>query len=197
MPPFEHTADQLGKAANLVELRYILGDCHRCNLYRQRRHIVYGGGNPNADVLFVGEAPGENEDRKGEPFVGNAGELLTTIIEEELGLRREDVYITNLVKCRPPQNRDPTHDEVVKCRPFLVRQIELVGPRALVALGKFAAQTLLGSDDRISMLRGKWRNYNGIRLMPTFHPAYVLRCPTKYERLFREDIKRVLAVVLG
>ena len=191
MSPFEHTADRLGRAANLVELREVLGDCRRCKLYQQRNHIVYGVGNLNSDVLFVGEAPGENEDRKGEPFVGDAGQLLTTIIKEELGLRRDDVYITNLVKCRPPGNRDPEPDEVAECRPFLVQQIKLVRPQFLVALGKFAAQTLLCSSKPITMLRGKWHDYDGVRLMPTFHPAYALRCPER-EGLLREDIKKVL-----
>ena len=183
--------DETGAAANLRQLREILGECHRCQLSQGRTQIVYGTGDPDADVMFVGEGPGRDEDLQGEPFVGRAGQLLTDIITKGMKLRREDVYIANVVKCRPPQNRDPEPDEVASCEPFLIRQIELVKPRAIVALGKFAAQTLLRSTAPISRLRGQWHDYHGIRLMPTFHPAYLLRNPGD-KKLVWEDIKSVL-----
>lgn len=148
-----------------------------------------------ADLLVVGEAPGEDEDKEGEPFVGRAGQLLTSILAEEMGLGRDDVYITNVVKCRPPDNRDPRAGEVAACRPFLVRQIELVNPRVVVALGTFAAQTLLCSAEPMTLLRGRWRNYQGICLMPTYHPAYLLRRRNQVE-VAREDFRKV-AQVLG
>ncbi len=180
-----------GAAADLRQLRENLGDCRRCGLSEGRTNIVYGVGNPNADVMFVGEGPGAEEDRQGEPFVGRAGQLLTDIITKGMRLRREDVYIANVVKCRPPGNRDPEPDEVASCEPFLIRQIELVKPRVIVALGRFAAQTLLRSNTPVSRLRGQWRDYHGIPLMPTFHPAYLLRNPAD-KRLVWEDIKSVL-----
>ncbi len=180
-----------GPASDLGQLREVLGDCRRCGLWQGRTHIVYGVGNPDADVMFVGEGPGRDEDLQGEPFVGRAGQLLTDIVTKGMKLRREDVYIANVVKCRPPRNRDPEPDEVASCEPFLIRQIELVKPRVIVALGKFAAQTLVRSAAPISRLRGQWRDYHGIRLMPTFHPAYLLRNPGD-KRLVWEDIKSVL-----
>ena len=183
--------DETGAAANLRQLREILGECRRCRLSQGRTNIVYGVGAPDADIMFVGEGPGRDEDLQGEPFVGRAGQLLTDIITKGMKLRREDVYIANVVKCRPPQNRDPEPDEVASCEPFLIRQIELVKPRAIIALGKFAAQTLLRSTAPISRLRGQWHDYHGIRLMPTFHPAYLLRNPGD-KRLVWEDIKSVL-----
>ena len=183
--------DETGAAVDLGQLREILGECRRCRLWQGRTNIVYGVGNPDADVLFVGEGPGRDEDLQGEPFVGRAGQLLTDIITKGMKLQRNDVYIANVVKCRPPQNRDPEPDEVASCEPFLVRQIELVKPRVIVALGKFAAQTLVRSAAPISRLRGQWHDYHGIRLMPTFHPAYLLRNPAD-KRLVWEDIKSVL-----
>ena len=183
--------DETGPDANLGQLREVLGDCRRCKLWRGRTHLVYGVGNPDADVMFVGEGPGRDEDLQGEPFVGRAGQLLTDIITKGMKLRREEVYIANVVKCRPPQNRDPEPDEVASCEPFLIRQIELVKPRVIIALGKFAAQTLVRSAAPISRLRGQWHDYHGIRLMPTFHPAYLLRNPGD-KRLVWEDIKSVL-----
>ncbi len=183
--------DGTGVAVNIGQLREVLGECRRCRLWQGRTNIVYGVGNPDADVLFVGEGPGRDEDLRGEPFVGRAGQLLTDIITKGMKLRRDDVYIANVVKCRPPQNRDPEPDEVASCEPFLVRQIELVKPRVIVALGKFAAQTLVRSAAPISRLRGQWHDYHGIRLMPTFHPAYLLRNPGD-KRLVWEDIKSVL-----
>lgn len=178
-------------ATDLRELRDVLGDCRRCKLSQGRGRIVYGAGRADADVMFIGEGPGEDEDRQGEPFVGRAGQLLTDIITKGMKLRREDVYIANVVKCRPPRNRDPEPDEVAACEPFLIRQIELVRPRVIIALGRAAAQTLLRSTEAISRLRGRWHDYHGIRLMPTFHPAYLLRNPGD-KRLVWEDIKSVL-----
>ena len=182
---------EVATAANLQELRAVLGDCRRCKLSQGRGRIVYGVGRADADIMFIGEGPGEDEDREGEPFVGRAGQLLTDIITKGMKLRREDVYIANVVKCRPPRNRDPEPDEVAACEPFLIRQIELVRPRVIIALGRAAAQTLLRSNETISRLRGRWHDYHGIRLMPTFHPAYLLRNPGD-KRLVWEDIKSVL-----
>ena len=190
-PESPAAGDETRAAASLAELRDVLGDCRRCKLWQGRSRIVYGVGNADADVLFVGEGPGRDEDLQGEPFVGRAGQLLTDIITKGMKLRREDVYIANVVKCRPPNNRDPEPDEVAACEPFLLRQIELVKPRVVVALGRFAVQTLLRSAEPVSRLRGKWHDYHGIRLMPTFHPAYLLRNPGD-KRLVWEDIKSVL-----
>ncbi len=179
------------RAATLEELRAELGDCQRCKLCSGRTHIVFGVGNPQARLMFVGEGPGRDEDLQAEPFVGRAGQLLTEIITKGMKLRREDVYIANVIKCRPPQNRNPEPDEIAACQPFLIRQIEIIQPRVLVALGKFAAQTLLGLQTPISRLRGHWYAYQGIKLMPTLHPAYLLRNPDD-KRLVWEDIKMVL-----
>jgi DNA polymerase len=153
---------------------------------------VFGVGDPRARLLFVGEGPGRDEDLQGEPFVGRAGQLLTDIIEKGMKLKRSDVYICNVVKCRPPENRNPEPDEVEACSPFLVRQIELVSPEVIVALGKFAAQTLLQTTTPITKLRGEWREYRGVPLMPTLHPAYLLRNPAD-KRLVWEDVKKVMA----
>lgn len=179
-------------AASLDELRAVLGDCQRCKLAKGRRSIVYGTGNPRARVMFVGEGPGEDEDRLGEPFVGKAGELLDSIVTKGMGLARADVYIANVIKCRPPNNRNPEPDEIVACEPFLLRQVELVGPEVLVSLGNFATQALLGDRTPISRRRGRWHDVNGTPLMPTFHPAYLLRNPSD-KRLVWEDIKLVMA----
>jgi uracil-DNA glycosylase family 4 len=179
------------EAKSLEELRAAIGDCRRCKLWPGRTHLVFGVGNPNADVMFVGEGPGRDEDLKGEPFVGRAGQLLTDIITKGMGLRREDVYIANVVKCRPPENRNPEPDEVESCEPFLKKQIDLVRPKIVVALGKFAVQCLLQSKQPISRLRGNWHDYHGVKLMPTFHPAYLLRNPGD-KKLVWEDIKKVI-----
>jgi uracil-DNA glycosylase len=179
-------------AETLEELRAALGDCERCKLCKGRTNIVFGVGNPRARVFFVGEAPGEDEDRQGEPFVGKAGKLLTDIITGGMGLRREDVHIANVVKCRPPLNRNPEPDEIVACQPFLRRQIEIVQPEVIVSLGTFATQALLQDRTPISKRRGRWHEVDGIPLMPTFHPAYLLRTPGD-KRLTWEDIKLVLA----
>lgn len=175
----------------LEELRAEIGDCQRCKLCRGRTHIVFGVGNPRAELVFVGEAPGRDEDLKGEPFVGRAGQLLTEIITKGMKMRREDVYITNVVKCRPPENRNPEPEEIAACEPFLVKQLELIRPSIIVALGTFAAQTLLKSKTPISRLRGIWHSYQGIKVMPTLHPAYLLRNPQD-KRLVWQDIQAVL-----
>ncbi len=173
----------------LEEIREILGECTRCKLHGGRTHIVFGVGDPNADLMFVGEAPGADEDRQGEPFVGRAGQLLTKIIEA-IELQREQVYIANILKCRPPQNRDPQPDEVASCEPFLFQQIEVIRPMIIVALGKYAAQTLLRSTEAISRLRGRFFEYRGSLLMPTFHPSYLLRNPSGKREVW-EDMKKV------
>jgi uracil-DNA glycosylase len=174
----------------LAEVRADIGDCTRCKLHALgRRQIVFGVGNPEADLMFVGEAPGGDEDIQGIPFVGRAGQLLTKIIEA-IGMRRDDVYIANVIKCRPPQNRNPEPDEVDTCEPFLFRQIDIIKPRVIVALGKFGAQTLLKTQDPISRLRGRIYDYRGAKLVPTFHPAYLLRNPASKREVW-EDMKLV------
>jgi DNA polymerase len=175
----------------LEELRAEIGDCRRCKLCQGRTHIVFGVGNLRAELVFVGEAPGRDEDLKGEPFVGRAGQLLTEIITKGMKMRREEVYIANVVKCRPPENRNPEPDEIAACEPFLIKQLDLIKPRIIVALGTFAAQTLLKSKTPISRLRGVWHSYHGIKVMPTLHPAYLLRNPAD-KRLVWQDIQAVL-----
>ena len=174
----------------LVAVRTNIGDCTRCKLHAQgRKQIVFGVGNPEADLMFVGEAPGADEDAQGIPFVGRAGQLLTKIIEA-IGLKREDVYIANVIKCRPPGNRNPEPDEVETCEPFLFQQIDIIKPKVIVALGKFGAQTLLRTLDPISRLRGRVYIFRGAKLVPTFHPAYVLRNPSSKREVW-EDMKLV------
>lgn len=175
----------------LEELRTEIGDCRRCKLCQGRTQIVFGVGNPKSELVFVGEGPGRDEDLKGEPFVGRAGQLLTEIITKGMKMRREDLYICNVVKCRPPENRNPEPDEIAACEPFLIKQLEIVKPRIIVALGAFAAQTLLKTKTPISRLRGNWHTYQGIKLMPTLHPAYLLRNPVD-KRLVWQDIQAVL-----
>ncbi len=180
----------------LEEVRAELGECTRCRLHEGRTQIVFGDGNPDADLLFVGEGPGEQEDLRGIPFCGRAGELLTQMIEKGLGLARRDVYICNIVKCRPPGNRAPHADEAFTCRPFLDGQIEAVRPKVIVALGKPAASLLLGRDVSITRIRGVWHDYRGIPLMPTFHPAFVLRQYTpEVRRQVWDDLRAALARV--
>jgi uracil-DNA glycosylase family 4 len=181
----------LSNVSSLDALREHIGDCTRCVLHTLgRQQVVFGTGNPNADLMFAGEAPGADEDRQGEPFVGRAGQLLTRIIEA-IDLKREDVYIANVIKCRPPGNRNPEPTEVATCSPFLLRQIDLVQPKVIVALGTFAAQTLLGTNAPISRLRGRVHDYRGgIKLIPTFHPAYLLRSPERKREVW-EDMKIV------
>jgi uracil-DNA glycosylase family 4 len=178
----------------LEAVREDIGDCTRCKLHRLgRRQIVFGVGNPSADLMFVGEAPGADEDAQGIPFVGRAGQLLTKIIEA-IELKREDVYIANVIKCRPPENRNPEPDEVESCEPFLFRQIDAIRPRVIVALGTFAAKTLLKTQDPISRLRGRIYEFRGAKLIPTFHPAYLLRSPER-KRDTWEDMKKVRALL--
>jgi len=178
----------------LEALRAHIGDCTRCKLHTLgRRQVVFGVGSPTADLMFVGEAPGADEDRLGEPFVGRAGQLLTKIIEA-INLRREDVYIANVIKCRPPGNRNPEADEVATCEPFLTRQIEIIRPKVIVALGTFAAHLLLQTDAPISRLRGRVHDYHGASLIPTFHPAYLLRSPDRKRDVW-EDMKKVRALL--
>jgi DNA polymerase len=171
-------------------------DCSRCKLHALgRKQVVFGVGNPNADLMFVGEAPGADEDLQGEPFVGRAGQLLTKIIEA-INLRREDVYIANVIKCRPPQNRNPEPDEVEQCEPFLFRQIDVIKPKVIVALGKFAAQSLLKTTEPITRIRGREYRYRDAILMPTYHPAYLLRNPSSKRDVW-EDMKRVRDLLSG
>jgi uracil-DNA glycosylase len=187
-PIFASAADAL------AAIREDIGDCTRCKLHKLgRKQIVFGVGNPDADLMFVGEAPGADEDIQGEPFVGRAGQLLTKIIEA-IGLKREDVYIANVIKCRPPQNRNPEPDEVDQCQPFLFRQIDRIKPKVIVALGKFAAQSLLKTNEPITRLRGREYKYRDAILMPTYHPAYLLRTPSAKREVW-EDMKRVREIL--
>lgn len=164
--------------------------CARCSLAKTRRNVVFGSGNPKAGLMFIGEAPGADEDAQGLPFVGRAGQLLTKIIEA-MGLKREDVYIANILKCRPPNNREPQPDEISACEENVARQIDLIRPKVICTLGKFASQTLLKTTVPISSLRGNFRDYNGIKVMPTFHPAYLLRNPED-KKLVWGDMKKIM-----
>lgn len=174
----------------LKELREEIGDCQRCKLSKNRTRIVFGTGNPVAELMFVGEGPGREEDLQGEPFVGEAGQLLTKIIEA-MGLKRQDVYIANVVKCRPPNNRNPEPDEIESCEPFLIRQLGIIRPALICALGTFAAQTLLKTKEKISSLRGNFYYYHDIKVMPTYHPAYLLRNPND-KKIVWEDMKKIM-----
>ena len=185
-----------GSQADVLEaLRVDIGpDCSRCKLHTLgRKQVVFGVGNPNADLMFVGEAPGADEDIQGEPFVGRAGQLLTKIIEA-IGLRREDVYIANVIKCRPPNNRNPEPDEVEQCEPFLFRQVDIIRPKVIVALGKFAAQCLVRTDAPITRIRGREFTYRDAVLIPTYHPAYLLRNPSAKREVW-EDMKKVRGIL--
>ena len=173
-PPTVPVPPQGGSTESLDEIRADLGDCHRCVLGDGRTNLVFGVGSPQARVVFVGEAPGRDEDLQGEPFVGEAGQILTRIITR-MGLSRATVYICNVLKCRPPGNRNPHVDEIDRCGPFMLRQVQAIKPEVVVALGTFAAQTLLRTKEPISKLRGRFHDYHGIPLMPTFHPSFLLR----------------------
>ncbi len=180
----------------LKEIENELGDCKRCKLCSTRTNIVFGSGNENADILFVGEGPGKDEDLQGAPFVGKAGRLLTQIIEKGMGLKRKDVYICNIVKCRPPENRDPEKEEIEACSPFLEKQIKAINPKVVVALGKPASSTLLGRNVFITRERGSWHSFMGYKVMITYHPAYLLRYYTNENRLkVWEDMKKVLSAL--
>ncbi len=178
----------------LEAIRADIGECTRCRLHQQRNKIVFGDGNGKASLVFVGEGPGHDEDMQGIPFVGRAGQLLTQMIDA-MGLRREDVYICNIVKCRPPENRLPEKDEIATCSPFLLRQIGVIRPKVIVCLGNVAAQTLLGTHKSISQYRGQWFDYRGARMIATYHPAYLLRNPAAKADVW-VDLKKVM-VELG
>ena len=181
-------------AEALAAEKAFIGECTRCKLAGLgRTHVVFGVGNPNADLMFVGEAPGADEDAQGVPFVGRAGQLLTKIIEA-IGLKRDEVYIANVIKCRPPQNRNPEPDEIETCEPFLFQQVDFIKPKVIVTLGKFAAQCLLRSEAPISRLRGRLFDYRGAKLIPTFHPAYLLRTPSSKREVW-EDMKLVRSLL--
>jgi uracil-DNA glycosylase family 4 len=181
-------------AAALAAIREEIGDCRRCKLAAGRKTIVFGQGNPSAELMFVGEAPGSEEDEQGLAFVGRAGQLLTDIIEKGMKMKRSDVFIANVLKCRPPQNRNPEPDEILSCQPFLEAQIRAIRPRVLVGLGKFAAQWLLRTAEPISRIRGRLGERDGIPVMPTYHPAYLLRNPAGKKDVW-EDMKAVLRLL--
>lgn len=174
----------------LEALRDEVMGCAKCDLAKTRHNVVFGHGNPKAELMFIGEAPGEDEDKQGLPFVGRAGQLLTKIIEA-MGLKRSDVYIANILKCRPPNNRPPLPTEILACEDNLKRQIQVIKPKVICTLGKFASQTLLRSTTPITALRGKFQEYEGIKVMPTFHPAYLLRNPAD-KKLVWDDMKKIM-----
>jgi uracil-DNA glycosylase len=178
---------------NLLRTRTDLGDCTRCKLHRTRKNIVFGDGNPKAELVFVGEGPGADEDEQGLPFVGRAGKLLTQMIEA-MGLQRKDVYICNVVKCRPPENRQPEEDEVRECSPYLLRQIDIISPKVIVCLGATAAKTILETNRGISQFRGQWLEFRGRKLMATYHPAYLLRNPSAKGEVWK-DLQKVMALL--
>lgn len=192
-PPTPSPAEPPEATITLDDIRAELGDCRRCPLCETRNNLVFGEGDPHADLVFVGEAPGQQEDIKGTPFVGRAGQLLTRIIEA-MGLTRNDVYICNILKCRPPGNRNPRPDEIRLCEPFLIRQLRAIEPRVICALGTFAAHTLLDTKTPISLLRGKFHTYQGIKLMPTYHPAYLLRNPNEKKRVW-SDVQMIMELL--
>ncbi|VUZ84224.1 DNA polymerase [Candidatus Methylomirabilis lanthanidiphila] len=186
----EHPGKPPEPSSTLAQVRQTLGECTRCKLHTGRKTIVFGVGNPQAWLVFVGEAPGADEDQQGEPFVGRAGQLLTRILEA-MKLTREQVYICNIIKCRPPANRNPEPDEIAACEPFLVAQLQAIKPKLICALGTFAAQALLRTKEPISKLRGRFHDYHGIPVLPTFHPAYLLRNPHEKKTVW-EDMKRLM-----
>ncbi len=175
----------------LLKIREDIGDCTRCKLHKGRHKIVFGDGNPKAELVFIGEGPGADEDMQGLPFVGRAGKLLTQMIEA-MGLQRKDVYICNVVKCRPPENRAPEPDEVTTCSPYLLRQIDVIQPKVIVCLGAVAAKTLLETTRGISQFRGEWLQWRGRKLMATYHPAYLLRNPNAKGEVWK-DLQKVMA----
>jgi len=184
--------------STLADLRSDLGDCTRCKLCKERKNIVFGEGAENARLMFIGEGPGMDEDIAGRPFVGKAGELLTSIIENGIKIKREEVYICNIVKCRPPGNRDPEKEEVNSCIPFLKKQIEIIKPGVICTLGRIAARELLQRDFKITMERGRWQTYLNIPLMPTYHPTYILRNPGNERKLKGEvwqDIQKIMSLL--
>jgi len=184
-----NSSSLLRKPPTLEEVRKQLGDCRRCKLHQTRRTLVFGEGNERAKLMIIGEGPGYDEDVQGRPFVGKAGQLLTKILQS-IHLQREGVYITNIIKCRPPQNRNPEPDEIETCYPFLIQQIHAIQPQIICALGTFAAQTLLKTDSKITTLRGRFCEFAGIKVMPTYHPAYLLRNPDRKREVW-EDMKQI------
>ncbi len=177
---------------SLEEIREEMGDCRRCKLWQSRTRLVFGVGNPKARLLFVGEAPGAEEDKQGEPFVGEAGQLLNNLFFK-LGISRDEIYITNVVKSRPPKNRTPEADEIAACRPFLVKQIQAIRPQIIVTLGAISTHALLETKAPISRLRGNFQRWQGIAVMPTFHPSYLLRVPQDRQKTW-EDMQKVMAI---
>jgi uracil-DNA glycosylase len=190
VPDMSDTLKGTSESGALNDVRVDLGDCRRCALHGGRKNIVFGEGNPHAKLVFVGEAPGADEDNQGRPFVGRAGQLLTKIIEA-MKMQRQDAYICNILKCRPPGNRNPESGEIAACEPFLVKQLEAIRPKVICALGTFAAHTLLKSDVAISLLRGRFHRYHDIPLMPTYHPAYLLRNPSQKRQVW-EDVQQIM-----
>jgi len=195
LPAYEMKADEPGQSTmiTLEDVRKELGDCKRCKLHRTRKTIVFGEGNEKATLMFIGEGPGYDEDVQGRPFVGKAGQLLTKIIQS-INLSREEVYIANIIKCRPPQNRNPEPDEIQNCHPFLMKQISVIQPKIICALGTFSAHTLLKTDAKITALRGKLYNLEGIKVIPTYHPAFLLRNPEKKREVW-EDMKKIAELI--
>ena len=189
------SVESVNKPVTLEDIMKELGDCQRCPLHQGRNNLVFGEGNPNADLVFVGEAPGADEDLQGKPFVGRAGQLLTKIIKA-MGLTREEVYICNILKCRPPGNRNPKPEEILACEPFLIKQLQVIKPEVICALGTFAAHTLLNTKVPISLLRGKFHSYQEIKFMPTYHPAYLLRNPGAKKQVW-EDAQMIMEVLQG
>ena len=184
------SSDTSDMPSSLTELQTYIGDCSLCNLSKSRKHIVFGEGSLDADIMFVGEGPGEMEDNSGRPFVGRAGQLLDRIIQNVLMLNREDVYIANIVKCRPPANRAPTEEEAEKCKPFLIKQIEIVKPKIIIALGATSYSYLTGDmSGKISRVRGEMMNFGSSKLMPTFHPSYLLRNPSAKKEVMSDMLK--------
>jgi len=191
--PSPHQAPVVPLFPTLPEIREELGDCQRCKLARGRTHIVFGQGSARADLMFIGEGPGEEEDLQGLPFVGPAGQLLNNLLSK-LGLARQDVYIANIVKCRPPGNREPEADEVNSCLPFLKKQIEAIRPQVIVTLGRVATQNLLDTAVPLTRMRGQWQRYKKVRVMPTFHPSYLLRFPQERRKTW-EDMQQVMELL--
>jgi uracil-DNA glycosylase family 4 len=194
-PPIPAEEKPAEKVLTLEDIRAEMGDCRRCKLYGGRTHLVFGDGAADARLMFVGEAPGAEEDRQGIPFVGAAGQLLNNLLSK-LGLRREEVYIANILKSRPPGNRDPEADEVAACLPFLEKQIQAIRPQVLVTLGRIATQALLGTKTPLTRLRGHWQRYRDIRVMPTFHPSYLLRSPQERRKTW-DDMQQVMEYLAG
>jgi len=199
-PPMAPAAAETGPADEyaeaLAEVAGVVRQCTKCGLSQTRTNTVFGQGNPRAQLVFVGEAPGADEDRQGLPFVGRAGQLLTDIIVKGMQVRREDVYICNVLKCRPPENRDPNPEEVYHCEPYLLQQLDILRPKVICALGRIAAQTLLKTNASTSQMRGKWHNYHGIPLRVTYHPAYLLRSPGEKRKTW-EDVQEIMKLLEG